>query len=71
MERYKRNETLGYENLKDIMVYLGYVPGPKLDRTAQALAGKVTYNVMLPTKIATEYAKHTNIIPQEERNSQS
>lgn len=57
-----RNDLLNYDGVIAVMKYLGYNMTPQAEATASALAGKVCYNVMLPSIIATEYAKHNNLV---------
>lgn len=61
-KRTKSDGAMSYDEILKAMRYLGYNMTPQAERTASALAGKVVYGVMLPSQIATEYAKHNNLV---------
>ena len=53
-----KTALLSFDEIRQAMAYLGYNPGPQTDAVARALQGKVATSPMLPSLIATEYAKH-------------
>ncbi len=65
MKDYKNNETMGRDDILNIMQYLGWIThdetGTITDEAyhvARELAGKVTYNVMLSCQIGEAVDKY-------------